>query len=110
MTAGCTAVAMESTGIYWRPVWQILEERPLTLLLVNAEHIKKVPGRKTDVADCQWIAELLEHGLLRGSFVPSAPLRKLRELTRSRRQLIEIHSKEAESRPEDPRDGEHQIG
>jgi len=95
VTAGCTAVAMESTGIYWRPVWQILEERPLTLLLVNAEHIKRVPGRKTDVADCQWIAELLEHGLLRGSFVPLAPLRQLRELTRSRRQLIEIHSKEA---------------
>ncbi len=95
VTAGCTDVAMESTGIYWRPVWQILEQRALTLLLVNAEHIKKVPGRKTDVTDCEWIAELLEHGLLRGSFVPSASLRTLRELTRSRRQLIEIRSKEA---------------
>lgn len=95
VAAGCTHVAMESTGIYWRPVYQILEERQLTVLLVNAAHVKKVPGRKTDVKDCEWIAELLEHGLLRGSFVPPAPLRKLRELTRARRQLIEIHSKGA---------------
>lgn len=92
--AGCTHVAMESTGIYWRPVYQILEER-MTLLLVNAAHVSKVPGRKTDVKDCEWIAELLEHGLLRGSFVPPAPLRELRELTRSRRQLIETHSRQA---------------
>ena len=95
VAAGCTHVAMESTGIYWRPVHQILEERQLTVLLVNAAHVKKVPGRKTDVKDCEWIAELLEHGLLRGSFVPPAPLPKLRELTRARRQLIEIHSKVA---------------
>src|SRR5262245_51141649 len=86
--AGCTHVAMESTGVYWRPVYQILEGR-IELLLVNAQHIKTVPGRKTDVKDCQWIARLLEHGLLRASFVPPAPLRELRELTRSRRQLVE---------------------
>jgi transposase len=92
---GCTHVAMESTGIYWRPVYQILEERQLSLLLVNAAHVKKVPGRKTDVKDCEWLAELPEHGLLRGSFVPPAPVRKLRELTRARRQLIDIHSQEA---------------
>src|SRR2546428_1214450 len=67
----------------------------MTLLLVNAAHVSKVPGRKTDVKDCEWIADLLEHGLLRGSFVPPAPLRELRELTRSRRQLIETHSRQA---------------
>ncbi|HXW06014.1 MAG TPA: IS110 family transposase [Vicinamibacterales bacterium] len=95
VAARCTDVAMESTGIYWRPVYQILEERQLTVLLVNAAHVKKVPGRKTDVEDCEWLAELLEHGLLRGSFVPPAPLRALRELTRARRQLIDAHSEEA---------------
>lgn len=94
VAAGCTHVAMESTGIYWRPVYQILEER-MTVLLVNAAHVSKVPGRKTDVKDCEWLAELLEHGLLRGSFVPPAPLRELRELTRSRRQLIALHSQAA---------------
>jgi transposase len=94
VVAGCTHVAMESTGIYWRPVYQILEER-MTVLLVNAAHVSKVPGRKTDVKDCEWLAELLEHGLLRGSFVPPAPIRELRELTRSRRQLVEIHSQTA---------------
>ena len=90
----CTHVAMESTGIYWRPVYQILEER-MTVLLVNAAHVSKVPGRKTDVKDCEWIAELLEHGLLRGSFVPPPHIRELRELTRSRRQLINTHSRAA---------------
>jgi transposase len=93
-TAGCTHGAMESTGIYWRPVYQMLEGQ-MTLLLVNAAHVSKVPGRKTDVKDSEWLAELLEHGLLRGSFVPSTPLRELRELTRSRRQLIESHSRQA---------------
>jgi transposase len=86
--AGCTHVAMESTGVYWRPVYQLLEGA-FELLLVNALHVKRVPGRKTDVQDCEWLAELLEHGLLRGSFVPPAPIRELRELTRSRKQLIE---------------------
>jgi transposase len=72
VTAQCTHVAMESTGIYWRPVYHILEEH-VTVLLVNAAHVSKVPGRKTDVKDCEWLAELLEHGLLRGSFVPPRP-------------------------------------
>jgi transposase len=94
VAAGCTHVAMESTGIYWRPVYQMLEEG-MTVLLVNGAHVSKVPGRKTDVKDCEWLAELLEHGLLRGSFVPPAPLRAWRELTRSRRQLIEVHSQQA---------------
>jgi len=85
--AGVTQVAMESTGIYWRPIWNILETR-FQMLLVNARHIKQVPGRKTDVKDSEWIAELLQHGLLRGSYIPSALQRELRELTRQRTQLM----------------------
>jgi transposase len=85
--AGVTTVAMESTGVYWKPIWNILEGR-FEILLVNAKHIKHVPGRKTDVKDCQWIAQLLQHGLLRGSFVPSQPVRELRDLTRHRTQLV----------------------
>ena len=78
-----THVAMESTGVYWKPVWNILEGQ-FTVLLVNAQHVKAVPGRKTDTKDCQWIADLLQHGLLRGSFVPPNPIRELRDLTRMR--------------------------
>src|SRR3989304_5888921 len=83
LAAGCTHVAMESTGSYWKPVWNILEGK-FELLLVNAQHIKAVPGRKTDVKDCEWIAELLRHGLLRGSFIPDRPQRGLRGLARYR--------------------------
>lgn len=83
-----THVAMESTGIYWRPVFNLLEE-DFTILLVNAAHIKKVPGRKTDVKDCEWIADLLSHGLLRGSFIPPEPIRDLRDLTRYRKSLTD---------------------
>ncbi len=75
---GVTHVAMESTGVYWKPVYYVLEER-VTCLLVNATHVKKVPGRKTAVQDCAWLAQLLERGLLRGSFVPPAPIRGLRD-------------------------------
>lgn len=82
-----TQVAMESTGVYWKPVWNLLEGR-FELLLVNAAHVRQVPGRKTDVTDCQWIAELLQHGLLRPSFVPDRPQRELRDLTRQRAQLV----------------------
>jgi transposase len=85
---GVTHVAMESTGVYWKPVWNLLEGQ-FQVLLVNARHIKQVPGRKTDVKDAEWIAQLLQHGLLRGSFVPATPQRELRELTRQRRQLIQ---------------------
>jgi transposase len=85
--AGCTHVAMESTGVYWKPLYNLLEEA-FTPLLVNAWHIKAVPGRKIDVKDCEWIAELLRHGLLRGSFVPERPQRELRELTRYRTALV----------------------
>ena len=91
---GVTHVAMESTGVYWKPVYYILEEG-FTVLLVNAAHIKNVPGRKTDVVDCAWIAQLLEHGLLRGSFVPDKPIRDLRDLTRHRKVLIQERAREA---------------
>ncbi len=91
---GVTHVAMESTGVYWKPVYYVLEES-ITCLVVNAAHIKQVPGRKTDVQDCVWIAQLLEHGLLRGSFVPPAPLRELRDLTRYRKSLIQERQREA---------------
>jgi transposase len=84
---GVTHVAMESTGVFWKPVFNILESR-FQVLLVNAQHIKQVPGRKTDVKDCEWIAQLLQHGLLTASFVPPAPQRDLRELTRQRAQLV----------------------
>jgi len=83
---GVTHVAMESTGVYWKPVYHLLEDR-FALLLVNAQHIKKVPGRKTDVKDAEWIAQLLQYGLLASSFVPPPPIRELRDLTRQRTQL-----------------------
>jgi transposase len=84
---GVAVVAMESTGVFWKPVWNLLEDR-VQLMLVNARHVKQVPGRKTDVADCAWIAQLLEHGLLKASFVPPRPQRELRDLTRQRTQLL----------------------
>lgn len=84
---GVKQVAMESTGVYWKPIWNILEDR-FELLLVNPRHIKRVPGRKTDVTDCQWIATLLQMGLLSPSFVPPRPQRELRDLTRHRTQLV----------------------
>lgn len=86
--AGCTHVAMESTGVYWKPIYNILAAAGFEVLLVNAKHIKNVPGRKTDVQDCQWIGQLLAHGLLQGSFIPPEPIRDLRDLTRQRKQLV----------------------
>jgi len=85
---GVTHIAMESTGVYWRPVYNLPEENGRTILLVNPHHMKAVPGRKTDVQDSEWIADLLRHGLLRGSFLPPAPIRALRELTRYRKVLV----------------------
>jgi transposase len=84
---GVTRVVMEATGQYWKPIWYLLEEAGFELLLVNARHVRILPGRKTDVCDAAWLAELLEHGLLRGSFVPPAPIRELRDLTRYRKRL-----------------------
>ena len=87
--AGCTHVAMEATGVYWKPVWHVLEdEESFTLVLANAQHIRNVPGRKSDRNDAAWIADLLAHGLIRGSFVPPAPIQELRDLTRTRKQLV----------------------
>lgn len=88
---GITHVAMESTGVYWKPIYNLLEDE-FTLLVVNAHHIKTVPGRKTDVKDAEWIADLLRHGLVKGSFVPDRPQRELRELVRYRRSLIQERS------------------
>lgn len=92
---GVTQVAMEATGVYWKPIWHVLEERRFELLLVNPTQVKKVPGRKTDVKDAEWIAQLLECGLLRGSFVPPEAIRDLRDLTRYQRKLIQDRSRES---------------
>ncbi len=94
--SGVTQVVMEATGSYWKPVWYLLEERGFELLLVNARHVKILPGRKTDVADAEWLAELLEHGMLRGSFVPPQVIRELRDLTRYRKRLVQAHTAEVQ--------------
>jgi transposase len=93
---GVTQVAMEATGVFWKPVWQVLDDgdRFEEVLLVNPQHVKNVPGRKTDVNDATWIGQLLECGLLRGSFVPPVEIRHLREITRYRRQLTEERARE----------------
>ena len=93
---GVAAVAMESSGVYWKPVFNILEVAGFELLVVNARHIKAVPGRKTDVKDAEWIADLLRHGLLKPSFIPNREERELRELTRYRRTLIEERAHEVQ--------------
>jgi transposase len=93
---GVTEVVMEATGSYWKPVWYVLEDRGFELKLVNAHHVKILPGRKSDVLDAEWLAELLEHGLLRGSFVPPPTIRELRDLTRYRKRLIQAHTSECQ--------------
>jgi len=90
---GCTHIAMEATGVYWKPIYNLLEG-DFEILVVNAHHIKTVPGRKTDVKDAEWIADLLSHGLLSASFIPSAPQREWRELTRYRTKLVEERARE----------------
>jgi transposase len=89
---GCTHVAMEATGVYWKPVWHILSDGDVTLVLANAAHVKNVPGRKTDVNDATWLADLLAHGLIRGSFVPDAQTQELRALLRTRKQFVRERS------------------
>lgn len=91
----CSIVAMESTGVYWKPVYNLMEVYGIEALVVNAQHIKNVPGRKSDVRDAQWIAQLLQHGLLRGSYIPNRDQRELRELVRYRRSLIEEMARES---------------
>jgi len=89
---GCTHAVMEATGVYRKPVWHVLSDGDLTLVLANAAHVKSVPGRKTDVADATWLAELLAHGLVRASFVPDAPVQAMRALLRTRKQLVREQS------------------
>lgn len=93
---GVTQAVMEATGVYWKPVWYALQDRVEELLLVNATHVKKVPGRKTDVKDAEWLAQLGECGLLRASFVPSEPIRDLRDLTRYRKKLVQARAQEVQ--------------
>ena len=85
---GCTHLAMEATGVYWKPVWHVLADGTFRLILANAAHVKNVPGRKTDVADAAWLADLLAHGLIRPSFVPEEPTQAMRALLRTRKQLV----------------------
>lgn len=89
LAGGVTHIAMESTGVYWKPVFNLLEDHGMELLVVNARHVKAVPGRKTDVKDAEWLAELLQHGLLKASFIPDRESRERRELVRYRRSLVE---------------------
>lgn len=96
ITEGVSEVAMEATGPYWLPVWLVLEDARLDLKLVNSRHVKILPGRKTDVGDAAWLAELLEHGLLRSSFVPPEQVRRLRDLTRYRKRLVQTHTAECQ--------------
>jgi transposase len=93
LSMGCTHVAMASTGVYWKPVYAVLEGF-FEIVVGNAHHIKNVPGRKTDVKDCEWIGDLLRHGLIAKSFVPPKPVRELRDLTRYRRKLVEAGATE----------------
>ena len=92
--AGCEMVAMESTGVYWKPLYNLFELLDIKAIIVNAAHMKAVPGRKTDMKDAEWIAELLRHGLLKASFIPGREQRELRDLTRYRKSLIEERSRE----------------
>jgi transposase len=89
---GCTDIAMEATGVYWKPVWHILGDGEFALVLANAAHVKNVPGRKTDVNDAAWLADLLAHGLIRGSFVPDQQTQEMRNLLRTRKQLVRERS------------------
>lgn len=91
----CTIVAMESTGVFWKPIYNLLEIEAIETLVVNAQHIKNVPGRKSDVRDAEWIAQLLRHGLVRGSYIPNRDQRELRELVRYRRSLVEEIARES---------------
>jgi transposase len=93
LAEGCTHAAMESTGVYWKPIYAVLEGA-VEVVVANAQHVKKVPGRKTDVKDAEWLADLLCHGLLRSSFVPPKPIRELRDLVRYRRKLVQSQAAE----------------
>src|SRR5665213_2041580 len=89
---GATHIAMEATGVYWKPVWHILSDGEFELVLANAAHVKNVPGRKTDVNDAMWLTDLLAHGLIRASFVPGEPTQQMRDLLRTRKQMVRERS------------------
>ena len=89
---GCTHIAMEATGVYWKPVWHILSDGEFELVLANAADVKNVPGRKTDVNDATWLADLMAHGLIRASFVPDEPTQQMRDLLRTRKQFVRERS------------------
>ncbi len=91
---GCEMAAMESTGSYWKPVYNIFEEEHIPIMVVNAQHIKGVPGRKTDVKDAEWIADLVRHGLVKASYIPNRDQRELREITRYRQEMMEERARE----------------
>ena len=91
-----THVAMEATGVYWKPVWHILSDGEFHLVLANAAHVKNVPGRKTDVNDATWLADLMAHGLIRGSFVPDEPTEQMRNLLRTRKQFVRERSSQVQ--------------
>jgi transposase len=93
---GCTHLAMEATGVYWKPMWHVLGDGDFALLLANAAHVKNVPGRKTDVNDATWLADLLAHGLIRGSFVPDEQTQEMRTLLRTRKQLVRERSSDVQ--------------
>src|SRR5690606_27263901 len=90
----CTHVAMESTSVYWKPIVNLIETEEIEFLVVNAQHMKAVPGRKTDVKDAEWICQLLRHGLIKASFIPDRDQRELRELVRYRRSIIEERARQ----------------
>jgi len=92
--ADCAIVAMESTGVYWKPVYNILESEAIDTIVVNAQHIKAVPGRKTDVKDAEWIADLVRHGLVKASFIPERDQREFREITRYRNEMVNERARE----------------
>jgi transposase len=101
---------MEATGVYWKPVWHILSDSDFTLILANAAHVKNVPGRKTDVADAAWFAELLAHGLIRASFVPEAPTQEMRALLRTRKQLVRQQASHLQRIQKTLEDGNLKLG
>lgn len=90
----CEVIAMESTGVYWKPIYNILETQDIPIIVVNAQHIKAVPGRKTDVKDAEWIADLVKHGLVKASYIPKREQRELREITRYRQELVNERARE----------------
>jgi transposase len=106
----CTHVVMEATGIYWRPIWHILSDGEFELTLANAAHVKNVPGRKTDVKDCAWLADLMAHGLIKGSFVPDTQTQEMRTLLRTRKQLVREPYEPYPAAPQDARERQHQAG